>query len=85
MIATLTAHGVRVHFDAAKRAGIPFIPQCDACGNSRGVALFARAYRHWRMEGGFPDPGNLCALCAARNERTIDFELWCRRLPDGII
>jgi hypothetical protein len=77
MIATLTPHGVRVHFDAAKRAGIPFIPQCAACGSSRGVAVFARAYRHWRMERGFPDPGNLCASCGAINERMIDFGAAC--------
>ena len=70
MVATLTPHGVRVHFRAAKLAGIPFISLCDACYNSRGVALFASAYRHWRMQRGFPDPGNLCASCAAINERT---------------
>jgi hypothetical protein len=60
------------------------IPQCDAC-DERGVALFAAAYRHWRIEKGYLDPGNLCALCAARNERMIDFQVWYRRLPDGII
>jgi hypothetical protein len=57
MVATLTPHGVRVHFRAAKLAGIPFISLCDTCCNSRGVALFASAYRHWRMQRGFPDPG----------------------------
>jgi hypothetical protein len=77
MVATLTPHGVRVHSRSAKRAGIPFISQCDACGSRHGVALFARAYRHWRMERGFPDPGNLCASCAAINERMIDFDEVC--------
>jgi hypothetical protein len=56
MVATLTPHGVRVHFRAAKLAGIPFISLCDTCCNSRGVALFASAYRHWRIQRGFPDP-----------------------------
>ena len=68
MVTTLTPHEVRHHFRAAQRDGIPLIPQCDAC-DARGGALFAAAYRHWRIERGFPDPGNLCALCAARNER----------------
>ena len=77
MVTTLTPHEVRHHFRAAQRDGIPLIPQCDAC-DARGGALFAAAYRHWRIERGFPDPGNLCALCAARNERLIDFDVWCR-------
>ena len=42
------------------------------CGN-RGIALFAAAYRHWKRERGFHDPGNLCPTCAAINERVIDF------------
>jgi hypothetical protein len=91
MVATLTPHGVRVHFRAAKLAGIPFISLCDICCNSRGVALFASAYRHWRMQRGFPDPGNLCASCAAIHER-IGFRLDVNRhagrgpskvLPEG--
>jgi len=77
MVTSLTPHEVRLHFRAAQRDGIPLIPQCDAC-DARGGALFAAAYRHWRIERGFPDPGNLCALCAARNERLIDFDVWCR-------
>jgi hypothetical protein len=83
-VTVLTPHEVRAHFRAARRDGIPLIPQCDAC-DERGIALLAAAYRHWRIDKGYPDPGNLCALCAARNERMIDFEVWCRRLPDGII
>jgi len=77
MVTTLTPHEVRHHFRAAQCDGIPLIPQCDAC-DARGGALFAAAYRHWRIERGFPDPGNLCALCAARNEQLIDFDVWCR-------
>jgi hypothetical protein len=73
MATTLSPHEVRRHFCAAQRDGIPLIPVCEACGN-RGIALFAAAYRHWRIERGFPDPGNLCAPCAARNERLIDFD-----------
>jgi hypothetical protein len=42
-----------------------------ACGN-RGNALFAAAYRHWKRERGFLDPGNLCPTCAAINERDFD-------------
>jgi hypothetical protein len=82
--ALLSLRAVRRHFLAAQRDGIPLIPKCDAC-DAPAVALFAAAYRHWRIEKGGPDPGNLCALCAAKNERMIDFEVWCRRLPDGII
>ena len=63
---------VRAHFRAAQRDGIPLIPECEACGN-RGIALFAAAYRHWKRERGFHDPGNLCPTCAAINERVIDF------------
>jgi hypothetical protein len=84
MVATLTPHGVRVHFRAAKLAGIPFISLCDTCCNSRGVALFASAYRHWRMQRGFPDPGNLCASCAAIHER-IGFRLHAGRSPAGVL
>ena len=80
----LSLREVRRHFLAAQRDGIPLIPKCDAC-DAPGVALFAAAYRHWRIEKGYPDPGHLCTLCAARNERIIDFEVRCRRLPDGII
>ena len=69
----LSTNEVRAHFRAAQRDGFPLIPECDACGAS-GIALFAAAYRHWRKERGFPDPGNLCASCAAVNERLI---------PDG--
>jgi hypothetical protein len=56
---------------------VPFIPQCDACDSRRGIALFAAAYRHWRIERGFPDPGNLCPTCAALNERVIEFDEAC--------
>jgi hypothetical protein len=72
MATTLSQQKVRRHFRAAQGDGIPLILQCDAC-DARGVALFAAAYRHWRIERGFLDPGNLCAPCAARNERSIDF------------
>jgi hypothetical protein len=63
---------VRSHFRAAQREHYPLIAECDACG-TRGVALFAAAYRHWRKERGLPDPGNLCPTCAAVSERLIDF------------
>jgi len=39
--------------------------------------LFAAAYRHWRTERGFPDPGDLCPTCAVLNERVIDFDEAC--------
>ena len=77
MVTTLTPNGVRHHFRAARRVGIPFIPQFDACDSRRRVASFAAAYRHWRIERGFPDPGNLCPKCAALNERVIDFDEAC--------
>jgi hypothetical protein len=59
-VTVLTPHEVRAHFRAARRDGIPLIPQCDAC-DERGIALLAAAYRHWRIDKGYPDPGNLCA------------------------
>jgi hypothetical protein len=66
----LSTNEVRAHFRAAQRDDFPLIPECDACGTS-GVALFAAAYRHWRKERGFPDPGNLCATCATMNETLV--------------
>jgi hypothetical protein len=32
---------------------------------------------NWRIERGFPDPGNLCPTCAALNERVIEFDEAC--------
>jgi hypothetical protein len=61
-----------------------FISLCDTCCNSRGVALFASAYRHWRMQRGFPDPGNLCASCAAIHER-IGLRLHAGRGPSKVL
>jgi hypothetical protein len=58
-VTTFTPNGVRHHLRAARRAGIPFIPQCDVCNSRLGVALFAAAYRHWRIERCFSDPENL--------------------------
>ena len=72
MVTILTASEVRARFRAAQRDGIPLIAECEACGN-RGIALFAAAHRHWKIERGFHDPGNLCPTYAAINERVIDF------------
>ncbi|MGJ4945101.1 hypothetical protein ACQR1W_31385 [Bradyrhizobium sp. HKCCYLS1011] len=48
---------------------------CENCGkNEAGISWFATRFRQISMQGGYPDPGNLCGKCAGgvQGERIAD-------------
>lgn len=70
---SLTATQVMNFFELARRHGRTAINNtCDCCGRkAASVGLFATAYRERELIRRHPDPGNICSVCAVRNDRII--------------
>lgn len=68
---SLTATEVLNFFDRARRNGHTEIKStCDCCGRP-GCGVYACAYRESQLLRNRPDPGNLCPICASKNETII--------------
>lgn len=68
---SLTATEVLNFFEKARRHGNTTIKNtCDCCGRG-GCGVYATAYRESQLMRNRPDPGNICASCAAINENIV--------------